>query len=121
MQADLAQVLEQSLFAENIARQPGLLQALDPRAKIISILALLIAAGILFGHARIGPGELLLVLGSVSIPGVGGTLLGWRGLHEIRDSKGSKRGLPLAWVHCANRRPGEPQVDQQGRVTFEGF
>ncbi len=43
---DLAQALEQSLFAENIARQPGLLQALDPRIKIISILALLIAAGL---------------------------------------------------------------------------
>jgi cobalt/nickel transport system permease protein len=44
--ADLAQALEQSLFAENIARQPGLLQALDPRVKIISILALLIAVGL---------------------------------------------------------------------------
>jgi len=44
--ADLAQALEQSLFAENIARRPGLLQALDPRVKIISILALLIAVGL---------------------------------------------------------------------------
>ncbi len=44
--AGLAQALEQSLFAENIARQPGLLQALDPRIKIISILALLIAVGL---------------------------------------------------------------------------
>ena len=43
--ADLAQTLEQSLFAEAIARQPGLLQALDPRVKVISILALLIAVG----------------------------------------------------------------------------
>jgi cobalt/nickel transport system permease protein len=44
--ADLAQTLEQSLFAEDIARRPGLLQALDPRAKVISILALLIAVGL---------------------------------------------------------------------------
>jgi cobalt/nickel transport system permease protein len=44
--ANLAQALEQSLFAENIARQPGLLQALDPRVKMISILALLIAVGL---------------------------------------------------------------------------
>ena len=44
--ADLAQALEQSLFAEHIARQPGLLQALDPRVKIVSILALLIAVGL---------------------------------------------------------------------------
>ncbi len=44
--AGLAQALEQSLFAENIARQPGLLQALDPRVKILSILALLIAVGL---------------------------------------------------------------------------
>jgi cobalt/nickel transport system permease protein len=44
--ADVAQALEQTLFAENIARQPGLLQALDPRVKVISILALLIAVGL---------------------------------------------------------------------------
>jgi cobalt/nickel transport system permease protein len=44
--ADLAQALEQSLFAENIARQPGWLQALDPRVKVLSILALLIAVGL---------------------------------------------------------------------------
>ncbi len=44
--ADLAQALEQSLFAENISRQPGLLQALDPRVKVLSVLALLIAVGL---------------------------------------------------------------------------
>ncbi len=44
--ADLTQALEQSLFAEDIARRPGLLQALDPRVKIVSILALLIAVGL---------------------------------------------------------------------------
>src|SRR3990172_7195615 len=35
--------LEQTLFAEEIARQNGLLQSLDPRAKLIGALALLIA------------------------------------------------------------------------------
>ncbi len=43
---DLAHTLEQSLFAESIARQAGLLQALDPRVKVISVLALLIAVGL---------------------------------------------------------------------------
>jgi cobalt/nickel transport system permease protein len=36
-------ILEQTLFAEEIARQDGLLQSLDPRAKIVGALALLIA------------------------------------------------------------------------------
>jgi cobalt/nickel transport system permease protein len=40
---DITSVLEQTLFAEEIARQPGLLQSLDPRAKLIGVLALLIA------------------------------------------------------------------------------
>jgi cobalt/nickel transport system permease protein len=40
---DIAGVLEQTLFAEEIARQDGLLQSLDPRAKVIGALALLIA------------------------------------------------------------------------------
>ncbi len=44
--ADLTQALEQSLFAENISRQPGLLQSLDPRVKVLSVLALLIAVGL---------------------------------------------------------------------------
>ena len=39
------QTLEQSLFAEQIARQKGLLQRFDPRAKLISMLLLLIAVG----------------------------------------------------------------------------
>ena len=44
--ADLTQALEHSLFAENISRQPGLLQSLDPRVKVLSVLALLIAVGL---------------------------------------------------------------------------
>ncbi|MFN8471391.1 MAG: cobalt ECF transporter T component CbiQ [Anaerolineae bacterium] len=41
--AGLTDSLEQSLFAEEIARQPGALQALDPRVKIIGFLAILLA------------------------------------------------------------------------------
>lgn len=40
---DITHTLEQTLFAEEIARQNGLLQSLDPRAKLIGTLALLIA------------------------------------------------------------------------------
>jgi cobalt ECF transporter T component CbiQ len=43
--ADLTQTLEQSLFAEEIAGRKGLLQSLDPRIKVVSILALLLAVG----------------------------------------------------------------------------
>jgi cobalt/nickel transport system permease protein len=45
---DLSGALEQTLFAEDIARQSGLLQALDPRAKLIGALALLLAVS--FSH-----------------------------------------------------------------------
>jgi len=48
------------------------------------------------GRAGIGPAELWLALGSVALPGLGGTLLGWLGLNEIRESRGRVRGLPLA-------------------------
>jgi cobalt/nickel transport system permease protein len=44
--ADLAQALEQSLFAEAIARRTGLLQSIDPRVKVLATLALLIAVGL---------------------------------------------------------------------------
>jgi len=40
---DINHTLEQSLFAEKIARQPGLLQGLDARLKIIALLMLLLA------------------------------------------------------------------------------
>jgi cobalt/nickel transport system permease protein len=43
---DLTNALEQSIFAENISRRAGLLQALDPRIKIVSILALLISTSL---------------------------------------------------------------------------
>ena len=41
--AGITGALEQTLFAEELARQDGLLQSLDPRAKLISALAVLIA------------------------------------------------------------------------------
>jgi cobalt/nickel transport system permease protein len=41
--AHIGDTLEQSLFAEQVARQGGLLQTLDPRVKLISTLALLLA------------------------------------------------------------------------------
>ena len=43
---DISHTLEQSLFAEEIARRPGLLQSLDPRVKVLSLIALLIAVGL---------------------------------------------------------------------------
>ena len=43
---DINHTLEQSLFAEKIARQPGLLQGLDGRLKIIALLMLLLAVSL---------------------------------------------------------------------------
>jgi cobalt/nickel transport system permease protein len=45
----LTEILEDTLFAEEIARQDGLLQSLDPRAKFLGAVALLIA--ISFSHS----------------------------------------------------------------------
>jgi cobalt/nickel transport system permease protein len=44
--SEISHTFEQSLFAEEIARRPGMLQALDPRIKVVSILLLLIAVGL---------------------------------------------------------------------------
>ncbi len=43
---NIAGTLEQSLFAEETARRPGLLQSLDPRVKVITLLALLISVSL---------------------------------------------------------------------------
>jgi cobalt/nickel transport system permease protein len=43
---EVSHALAQSLFAEEIARQPGLFQSLDPRVKIITTLALLLAVSL---------------------------------------------------------------------------
>ena len=42
----IAETLERALFAEEISARPGLFQSLDPRAKIVAVLALLIAANL---------------------------------------------------------------------------
>ena len=44
--SDISHAIEQSLFAEEIARRQGLLQAIDPRVKIMSTIGLLIAVGL---------------------------------------------------------------------------
>src|SRR5512140_3173396 len=44
--SDISHTFEQSLFAEEIAQRPGLLQAIDPRVKVLSLIALLIAVGL---------------------------------------------------------------------------
>jgi cobalt/nickel transport system permease protein len=64
--ADISHALEQSLFAEDIARRPGLLQSIDPRVKVVSVIALLMAAGL----SR----SLLVILGMYLIT----LLLAWR-------------------------------------------
>ena len=43
---DINNTLEQSVFAEKIARQKGLLQALDPRLKVIAMIMLLFAVSL---------------------------------------------------------------------------
>jgi cobalt/nickel transport system permease protein len=43
---DVNNTLEQTVFAEKIARKKGFLQALDPRLKIISLLMLLLAVSL---------------------------------------------------------------------------
>ncbi len=59
---DLTGAIEQTLFAEEIARQDGWLQGLDPRVKLIGALALLLA--ISFSHNLI----VILVLYALTLP-----------------------------------------------------
>ena len=42
----ISEALERSLFAEEISSKPGLLQSLDPRVKVVSILAILIGVSL---------------------------------------------------------------------------
>jgi cobalt ECF transporter T component CbiQ len=39
-------LLQQALFNDDVAKQPGLLQRLDPRAKLVSLIVLLVAAAL---------------------------------------------------------------------------
>jgi cobalt/nickel transport system permease protein len=43
---DISHAFEQALFAEEIARRPGLLQRLDPRVKVVTTVALLLAVSL---------------------------------------------------------------------------
>ncbi len=63
---DITGTLERALFAEEISARSGLLQVLDPRVKIISILALLI--GVSLSHS-------LLVIASIYLLAL---VLAWR-------------------------------------------
>jgi len=51
--AEIDHALEQSLFAEQIARRPGWFQSLDPRLKIVSILMLLLSVSLSHSLAAI--------------------------------------------------------------------
>jgi cobalt/nickel transport system permease protein len=68
---DINQALERSWFADAIARRPGLLQSFDPRGKLISLMALLVATSIshtLLGIAVIFPVVLVLaILSQISV------------------------------------------------------
>jgi tRNA A-37 threonylcarbamoyl transferase component Bud32 len=61
---------------------------------------LALVAAMLGGRGGIGTGELWAALGSVAVPGLGGTLLGVLGLNEIREGGGRLLGLPLAVFAC---------------------
>jgi len=41
-----ARVMKEALFADDIAAQPGLLQSIDPRVKLVTLFALLVAASL---------------------------------------------------------------------------
>lgn len=57
-----SRAMEQALYAENLARTNGLLQELDPRVKVLGILALIIAAAM---ARKLGVVASLFVLGTV--------------------------------------------------------
>lgn len=48
-----ARLLEQSLFSERCARRPGLLQGIEPRARLVGFLALLVTASLVHSPARL--------------------------------------------------------------------
>ena len=59
--------------------------------KPLSVLGVLLT-----GKGGLGPADLWLTLGSVALLGLGGTLVGWLALNEIRQGRGQLRGLPPA-------------------------
>ncbi len=42
----LAEAMERALYAEDLARADGLLQRIDPRVKVVGLLALVVAAAL---------------------------------------------------------------------------
>ena len=62
--AGISSSLEDSLFAEQIGRQRGLLQSLDPRLKVAATLLLLIAVGLSHSLAIIAA---LLLIGTIGV------------------------------------------------------
>lgn len=46
-------LLRQTMFTEDMAKQPGLLQRLDPRAKVVGMVLLLVAAGLVHNVATL--------------------------------------------------------------------
>jgi|GEM_PF-1134466 len=59
-------------------------------------LPVLMAVLAYFSIGHLGRGELLIGAGSLGLPGLIGTLLGWMALSDIRAHQGRLRGLPLA-------------------------
>jgi cobalt/nickel transport system permease protein len=70
--AGITEALEHALYSEDAARRPGLLQTIDPRAKIIGILAMVIATATAHRLATIGVfaaiAITLAILSRVSLP-----------------------------------------------------
>jgi cobalt/nickel transport system permease protein len=58
----IAETLERGLFAEEISARPGLLQSLDPRVKVVSVLAMLIGVSLSRSLAVIAAVYLLALL-----------------------------------------------------------
>lgn len=52
--AGAARVMRDALFADDVAAQRGLLQAVEPRVKLVTLLALLLAASLVHGIAVLG-------------------------------------------------------------------
>jgi cobalt/nickel transport system permease protein len=59
---EISETIERSLFAEEISSRPGLLQSLDPRVKLITTLALILAVGLSRSLAVLGALYLLALL-----------------------------------------------------------
>jgi predicted Ser/Thr protein kinase len=88
------------LFPPRQGRLPGNISTWATLGAVLVAISLFVPAmvvtAMLARQGGIGAGELWLALGSIAFPGLGGTLLGWFGLNEIRENRGQVRGLPFA-------------------------